>query len=143
MTRAQNAILFLLCSCFLGIVVVLGYWRVFPVNPVEFDVKNIQVKTTHVKPGGELVYTLMLEKFGIFPAVISSTLIDCDNRVVYALSYESGALPPGKYTIDIEVEIPKRVNPGRYKLHRIYLYTVNPATIVVKHYETPCFYVER
>ncbi len=84
--------------------------------------------------------TLELEKYGFYFVNISTFLISHDKKRVYALAPSSGALPPGNYTLEIEVTIPKEVNPGKYRLLRVYRYTVGKNE-VVKFFETPLFEV--
>lgn len=143
MSRSANIIEYSFMGLTAFLICLIAYWYVFPIDPAEFDVDKINIKTHQVKPGGELEYTIPVKKFGVFPADISSTLVGEDGKTVYALPPESGALPPGQYILNQEVAIPKRVNPMWYRLSRIYAYRVNPSTIVMRSYITPCFEVVR
>ena len=120
---------------------IVGYWKFYPPNPADFDEKNIIITTPQVRAGGEFNYAIPIKKYDIYPAEISSTLISKDRTRTYALAAATGALPPGEYEMNIEVDIPRRVNPGIYQLCRIYAYTVNPNTIIMKSYITPEFEV--
>ena len=133
-------------SCLVATAVLLWagyliYSDLFPHNPADFHAEQIVIQTPVVMPGGELHYSIPVDKYGVYPAVISGTLISKDRLTSYALKGESGALPSGHYdSLNQEVDIPKRVNPGFYSYCRIYSYNVGTKTIV-KSYETPLFEV--
>jgi hypothetical protein len=128
---------------FTGIGVVLQtIYQIYNVpNPVTFHEDSIHIITPKVLPSGELRYTLKVDKFGMYPATISTVLISKDRKKVYAMPPETGALPPGNYDFILETVIPKHVDPGEYSLFRIYLYSVNRQSVVVRYFETPFFEV--
>jgi hypothetical protein len=127
-----------ICLIILAWIGFLTYSELFPANPATFGEDQITILTPKIKPLEELHFTLPVEKYGLYPARISSTLISRDRKKVYAMPPEVGALPPGRYDLTIEVIIPAHVDPGEYSLNRIYLYNVGRA-VVVKQIETPIF----
>ena len=128
-----------LATAIMGFIV---FWYAFPINPVTFHSDQLVIETPQVRPGGELQYSLPVEKFGIYPSTISGTLVSENGQTAYALRPESGALPPGNYkSLHQEVLIPKKVNPQKYFYSRIYVYHVNPGQDVVRYYRTPLFEV--
>ena len=143
MKYVNHIVVFSFVACILILVYIGGlvYEEHFPINPADFHADQIIIQTPKVQAGGELHYSIPVEKFGVYPATISGTLISRDRKTAYALKGETGALPVGNYeALNQEVDIPKRVNPDFYSYSRIYLYQVGRRT-VIKNYETPLFEV--
>ena len=132
----------------IGMIVAVVCWLLYsefqiahPPNPATFHVEHIVIETPKVKAGGELHYSIPVDKYGVYPANISGTFISEDRRTAYAMKAETGALPQGHYEIlNQEVDVPTRVNPGKYTYARIYAYQVGRST-VIRSYETPLFEV--
>jgi len=130
-----------LITALVGFFGITGMWVFFPENPVTFDIASIRIITPQVKAGDELIYTVRLVKYAISPAIVSRTLMKCDGTKAYSMPHEVGALPVGKYELSVDVPIPKRVDPGMYRMVAIFDYAVNPLQNVIKTYQTPSFEV--
>lgn len=132
----------LLCIAMFSWLSVQSYREFCPSDPTVFHTDTLKMLTPEVKIGDKVRFSIEVDKFGYYPADISTTLISKDRTRVYALNTESGALPPGHYHLTLEEIVPKHVEPGEYTLSRIYDYQVGRAR-VMKWYETPPFEVSK
>ncbi len=111
-----------LLSAFI-LMLIFGFWFLYPYHPAEFTEDNFKVYPTEIKPGQNLTMVIPYCKYSSLPATIDQRFID---SLIYIRPTFSVDNPTGCHTIKVSVPIPYGLPPERYVIEQIVTYRVNP-----------------
>lgn len=116
-------------------VVVIGFWLIFPYQPVEFD-HPLEILNCPCKPGDTIQYHISGVGHGSYPVIVSKSLVD---GIIFSYPSRHEVSVDGEFSfISADAEIPAFVDSGNYLLVTTLEFEVNPIrTIVVQVVSNP------
>lgn len=139
MNRLLYAFIWAIIFSAIGIISLIVIWLYFPSNPVDFAPGKQKVLTKTVKQGNHVVYIASFCKHSSVIPTIQKSFID---GFIYATPPVIGIeMTEGCHSLTVRLYVPQSLPVGRYKIHSVYRYQVNPIRTVDKVTETEDFYV--
>jgi hypothetical protein len=121
---------------------VFAFWAFYPYKTLELkdDVFPILNKDKTIKQGGTLQFVSDNCKYVDLPATTSRAFV---NSIIYYVPTTTTNIRKGCGKVTINVSVSRELPPGKYYLHNIFQYKVNPVRIMtVEHNTEPFFVIE-
>jgi len=113
------------------IIAISLYWYLYPYNIIEFQDAQFPVEKTVVYQGEEISYTSRYCKYMDLSAVVTRSYID---TLIYTMPSTVTKRMMGCHNMVFSTVIPNKLPAGKYYIHMVYKYDVNPIrTIIVEH----------
>jgi hypothetical protein len=116
----------------------VAFWLWYPYKPNIVQPIEIMNKGKTVIAGDWLIYRITYDKRMNVSGTLTRKLV---NSFKLDLADSSATAPIKKGQDLVYIEIPKRADPGKYKLHWSVAYDVNPIRTVVVSTESEYFYI--
>jgi len=112
----------------LGLVLLGGYWLLYPYKPIVFNNLPLKVENKIVKAGDPMVYSVDYCKFNILLPTATKFFV---NQIIYMLPTETVvAKAVGCRVVQVQITVPHNLPPGPYFIKITYHYQVNPIRTV-------------
>lgn len=119
--------------------VLLIFWFWYPYNVIEFKEPKFKVVSKNVKQGGTLQFISSYCKHMNISGTVSRAYI---NGIIYTTLPVITNRETGCHTVKVQLILPDELPKGKYHLHNLYQYKVNPIRTVTVTQETEDFIVE-
>jgi hypothetical protein len=138
--RIVNLISFLTLFVVFLMVLVIGYWELYPYNPIEFKNVPFQILNENkiVKQGDRARYLVSSCKNTKEVPIVTKKFID---GVIYETTSQPGVIPLGCQNTIMDVYVPKAIPTGTYKVQIIAQFKVNPIRTITVISNTESFNV--
>ena len=138
MTRITNIVAYLTLLLAFILVLLGGFWLLYPYKPLVFNTPKFIVVTKTVKQGGNLVYLSDYCKYLEQMPVVSRTFA---NDLLFATPLITTNRPLGCNKLQIVILVPRELPPGTYRLENTYTFQVNPIRKIVVRQNSDNFVV--
>lgn len=116
------------------------FWFIYPYSVVTFnDRAKFEVINPVIKRGGTLFFKTHYCKTMALPARVSRQFI---NDLIFLVPTTTTNRTTGCHDSIVGILIPTELPPGRYYLHNIYQFQVNPIRTITVERDTDDFIVE-
>jgi hypothetical protein len=114
----------IIIGLFLGLIILIGYWLLYPYKPIVFSNQPFPVEHIFYEPGDTLIYNVDYCKSTNINPTVTRYFVD---GLVYMLS-SNPASPKlkGCGKTAIQINIPSSLISGEYILKITYEYQMNP-----------------
>ncbi len=131
---------FALGTIFLALLLIfiVGFWLLYPYKPLVLNTPKFKVLTPIVKQGGVLQYVSDYCKYMKLSATTTRSFV---NGIIYNVPSIDTNRPCGCFKTTFQVDIPKELPVGKFYMHLIYKYKVNPIRTIVVEQNTEEFTV--
>jgi hypothetical protein len=108
----------------MGLLMLVGFWLIYPYNPVTYNNLPHTVDKQEYKPGESLYLTVDFCRYSNIVPEIRRSFVD---GVVYNLhSTVSPSNEIGCFVRQVGITVPTTLNPGTYYITTNFRYKVNP-----------------
>lgn len=139
MTKITNISIWLIHFSALVILVLIGFWRLYPYKIITFNTETFPVITKVVKPGGQLIYEADACKHMDIGATVNRVFED---ELIYPMVQTISHRTFGCAKQKVVVNIPRTLMPDTYRLKTVFTYEVNPIRVISITRYTDYFVVE-
>lgn len=124
----------------MGLMLLFGYWLLYPYNPVEFKSKIYLVLNENktVEQGGVLKYEVDYCKNSNISPFVNKRYVD---GLIYDTPQSRGVVYPGCRKQVVDNIVPDNLAPGEYFMQVIIDYPVNPIRTITYNNATEKFTV--
>jgi hypothetical protein len=124
----------------IGLIIVGGFWSLYPYNLIDFDTNVFPVTNKTVKQGGVLSYQVDYCKHTKLGAEVSRSFID---GIIYSTPITNVNNNIGCHSNIVFVEVPENLPVGDYTLRIVFKYHINPIRTIELIKDTEQFSVVR
>jgi hypothetical protein len=117
---------------------VVTYWLVYPYKTTVFKDAMFPVVTKVVKSGANIEYISNYCKYINLPALATR---EFRNQLIFTTPSVITNRDLGCHVLSFTIPVPLELPPGKYILHQVYEYQVNPIRTVVLQHDTEPFTV--
>lgn len=122
-----------------SLIVIVVYWLLHDYKPITFRDPYFPVSKTTVYQGEEIHYTSRYCKPKEITSLVTRSFV---NSIIFVTPSTINNRPAGCHDVRISVLVPLELPPGRYHMHQIYVYRVNPIRDVKVEMDTNSFIVK-
>ena len=121
--KTLNYISYIVLLIAFGVLILIGYWLLYPYKIVEFKDTVFPVMNKVVKRGQLVTYTSNYCKYMDKPAIVTRTF---KNELIFLSPSTITNRPLGCNTIVVSVLVPSELPVGKYFMEQVYQFEVNP-----------------
>jgi hypothetical protein len=138
MRRIFDAIALLIIFVAFCVLCLIGYWLIYPYNPIVIKTQPIQVYPTTVKGGDYIGLRIDYCKYMALPATVMQRFQD---DLIYVKPNYQTNNPTGCHSTITTTQIPQELPPATYTITQTYTYQVNPLRMITVTNQTIPFKV--
>lgn len=127
MRKLLNIIAFITLGLSFFLVLVVGFWLLYPYNPLVITKSPMPVFPHKVRAGESIMLQVDYCKNVDLPTSVSRSFVD---EIIYVAPSITTNNPVGCHSIKANVSIPEGLPPQMYKIVQRYHYHVNPIRTV-------------